>query len=86
MSSVQIGICATVFFFLLSVVMGCVSLGVLLVSSFLFCYFWSAVHKAFLELGANRDYMYAPAPVKPIYNPMDTHKYHPSAPQHFNLE
>ena len=75
-------------FFFVNVVMGCVSLGVVLVATFLFAYFWSAVQKAYVELGANRDYMYSPAPVKPIYNPMmaEQHKYHPSAPQHFNLE
>ncbi len=81
---VAVGIVATVFFFLLSVVMGCVSLGVLLVATFLFCYFWSAVQKAFSELGASRDYMYAPAPIDPIYKPQKYH--HPSAPQQFNLE
>ncbi len=81
---IVVGIAVTVFLFFLNVVMACVALGVLLVASFLFLYYWKAVLNAFVELG-NRDYMYSPAPIKPICNPGE-HKYQPSAPQQFNME
>lgn len=64
--------------------LGLISLVVFLVATFLFIYFWCAVQKAFVELG-NRDYMYSPAPMKPIYNPKDR-RYQPSAPQQFSMD
>ena len=72
------------------ITMGCISLGVALVAAFFLIYFWNAVRLAFVELG-NRDYMYSPAPLKPMYNPpmaaaSESHAHRPSAPQHFNME
>ena len=66
----QAGVCGTVVMFFMSHVMGAISAGVVLVIAFLFFYFWFAVQKAYVEIG-NRDYMYSPAPVKPIYNPQE---------------
>lgn len=81
---VLVGVASSVLMFFVSAVAGVVSLAVVLLIAFFFFYFWAAVQKAYVELG-NRDYMYAPAPLKPIYNPSE-HKYHPSAPQQFNME
>ena len=62
------GIAGTVGLFFVNAIMGVIATGIVLVASFLFIYFWLAVQTAFVEIG-NRDYMYSPAPVKPIYNP-----------------
>jgi len=60
---------STAVLFVVDLLSGCVSLGVALITGFLFVYFYCVVRTAFVELG-NRDYMYSPAPqVKPIYNP-----------------
>lgn len=78
-----VGVSVLVFF--VNVIMASVLLVVSLVTSFLFIYFWAAVQKSYLELG-NGDWEYEPTPVKPIYNPSRDDRYHPSAPQHFNME
>ena len=66
--AVLAGIAVTVGLFFMSAIMGGIATGIVLVASFLFLYFWLAVQTAYVEIG-NRDYMYSPAPVKPIYNP-----------------
>ena len=78
------GVLINIGLYFLSVIMGAIFTIIFLLAAFLFIYFWSAVQKAYVELG-NRDYQYSPAPMKPIYNP-DQHKYHPSAPQHFQMQ
>ena len=84
---------ACVGLFFVNVIMGTIAVGVAAIAAFLFIYFWAAVQKAYKELG-NRDYMYEPAPVKPIFNPKghrsDQARYHqqingPSSPQQFSL-
>lgn len=78
------GIGATIGLFFIQITMGLVCLAVVAVVFFLIVYFWVAVQKAYIELG-NRDYMYSPTPVKPIYNPMGD-GYYPTAPQHFQMD
>jgi len=82
------GIAGTVGLFFVNAIMGVIATGIVLVASFLFIYFWLAVQTAFVEIG-NRDYMYSPAPVKPIYNPPGgggNSWQTPNAPQHFQME
>jgi len=86
--TVLAGIAITVGLFFMSAIMGGIATGIVLVASFLFLYFWLAVQTAFVEIG-NRDYMYSPAPVKPIYNPPGgggNSWQTPNAPQHFQME
>lgn len=83
-----VGVGATVALFFFNVITGIVSGVVVIVLAFIFVYFWMAVQRAFLELG-NRDYMYSPAPVKPIYNPTGDRShggYYPTSPQQFQME
>ncbi len=65
---VVLGVGLTVGLFFVSYIMGAISTGIFLIATFLFIYFWLTVQRAYKEIG-NRDYMYSPAPVKPIYNP-----------------
>jgi len=86
--AVLAGIAVTVGLFFMSAIMGAIATGIVLVASFLFLYFWLAVQTAYVEIG-NRDYMYSPAPVKPIYNPPGgggNSWQTPNAPQHFQME
>jgi len=86
--AVLAGIAITVGLFFVSAIMGGIATGIVLIASFLFLYFWLAVQTAFVEIG-NRDYMYSPAPVKPIYNPPGgggNSWQQPNAPQHFQME
>jgi len=86
--AVLAGIAVTVGLFFMSAIMGGIATGIVLVASFLFLYFWLAVQTAYVEIG-NRDYMYSPAPVKPIYNPPGgggNSWQTPNAPQHFQME
>lgn len=86
--TVLAGIAGTVGLFFVNIIMGFIATGIVLVASFLFIYFWLAVQTAFVEIG-NRDYMYSPAPVKPIYNPPGgggNSWQTPNAPQHFQME
>jgi len=71
-------------------VIGIVSAGVTLVISTLIIYFWVAVQRAFVELG-NNDYMYSPAPIKPVgvghYDGRGHADHHyPTSPQHFPMD
>jgi len=86
------GLVTCVALFFVNIIMGTIAVGVWCIATFLMLYFWVAVQKAYKELG-NRDYMYVPTPVKPIYNPRDgggAHYHHqltgPSAPHQFQLE
>lgn len=82
------GIVITIVLFFVSVVMGAICTGIVILTAFLFVYLWTVVQKSYIELG-NRDYMYSPAPVKPIYNPGGnhySHQPHPSSPQRFNMD
>ena len=62
------GVACTVGLFFVNTIMGAIAVAIFLLGLFLFIYFWATVQRAYKEIG-NRDYMYAPAPVKPIYNP-----------------
>lgn len=75
---VAIGV--TIGLFFLNVIMGVVAAVVVLIISFLLIYFWSAIQRAYVELG-NNDYMYSPAPMKP-----NDGYYPPHAPQHFQMD
>lgn len=74
-----------VLLFFISIIMCSIAAVIFFLMAFLMIYFWAAVQKSYVELG-NRDYMYSPAPVKPIYNPGDQHRYQPTAPQQFHME
>ena len=57
-----------------------------LISSGLLLYFWMAVQRAYVELG-NNDYMYSPAPIKPMTQYNDGRGYYPpTSPQHFQMD
>ena len=57
-----------------------------LISSGLLLYFWIAVQRAYVELG-NNDYMYSPAPIKPMTQYNDGRGYYPpTSPQHFQMD
>ena len=78
---------ATAFLFAAgSLVPAVIALFVVLMAAVFFCYLWWVVKAAHRELGAEREYMYSPAPLKPIYSPQHDHRYQPSAPQQFNME
>jgi len=85
-------VAGTVFLFIFAkaVVLGIVSGVVTLVISALLIYFWAAVQRAFVELG-NNDYMYSPAPIKPVgvghYDGRGHADHHyPTSPQHFPMD
>jgi len=88
---VLITVAVTVALFLMGqVVVGIVATVVTLVISALLIYFWAAVQRAFMELG-NNDYMYSPAPIKPVgvghYDGRGGHADHyPTSPQHFPMD
>jgi hypothetical protein len=85
---ILVGVAVTVGLFMLNVIMGVVAGTVVLVISVLLIYFWAAVQRAYTELG-NNDYMYSPAPIKPIYNTNNEARvggYYPTSPQHFQME
>lgn len=80
-----VGVAVTVGLFFLNVIMGVVAGGVVLTISILLVYFWTAVQRAYVELGSN-DYMYSPAPLKPNYNDGRGAGYYPTSPQHFHMD
>lgn len=86
---VLIMVAVTVALFLMGqLVVGIVATVVTLVISALLIYFWAAVQRAFMELG-NNDYMYSPAPIKPVghYDGRGGHADHyPTSPQHFPMD
>ena len=91
-SVVVSGILVTILLFFVSVIMGAICTGVTILTAFLFIYLWTVVQKSYIELGDNRDYMYSPAPLKPMYDPHSGNggdypykPHHPSAPQRFHM-
>ena len=82
---ILVGVAVTVGLFFLNVIMGVVAGGVVLTISILLVYFWTAVQRAYVELGSN-DYMYSPAPLKPNYNDGRGAGYYPTSPQHFHMD
>jgi len=85
------GVGFTILFFMLqkTVIYGIVAGGVTLVIAILLIYFWAAVQRAYVELG-NNDYMYSPAPIKPVghYDGRGGHHadHYPTSPQHFPMD
>merc|ERR1711981_833202 len=87
---VLITVAVTVALFLMGqLVVGIVATVVTLVISALLIYFWAAVQRAFMELG-NNDYMYSPAPIKPVgvghYDGRGHADPYPTSPQHFAMD
>lgn len=68
--------------FYLNIVSGVVAVIVYIILTVVVVYSWAVVMAAYRQLG-NTDYIYSPAPVKPIYTGPN---YYPSAPQHFAME
>jgi len=70
-------------------VVGIVFSVVTLVITALLFYFWAAVQRAYMELG-NNDYMYSPAPIKPVgvghYDGRGHADHYPTSPQHFAMD
>jgi len=73
-----LGIILVVALFYANVIPGAVSAVVYLLLAVLSLYSWAAVLAAYKILGYD-DYMYSPAPSKPVPD------YYPSAPQHFDM-
>jgi len=79
-TGVTIGLC------FINLIVGVIAGVVVLVVAILLIYFWVAVQKAYVELG-NNDYMYSPAPIKPMTQYNDGRGYYPpTSPQHFQMD
>jgi len=79
-AAVTLGLC-----FVNAIVAVIAGVTVLIVSGLLL-YFWMAVQRAYVELG-NNDYMYSPAPIKPMTQYNDGRGYYPpTSPQHFQMD
>jgi len=84
---VLVGVGVTVAMCFYNAIMGVVAGVVTLIISLLLIYFWAAVQRAYVELG-NNDYMYSPAPIKPVghYDGRGAADHYPTSPQHFAMD
>lgn len=77
------GVGSTVGLFFMNVIGAVVAGVVVLIIAIILIYFWAAVQRAYSELGSN-DYMYSPAPIKPVNN--EAGRGYQGAPNYFHMD